>query len=190
VPRNCALNGAKKDPETFSPVNFISQVVRQPGALRFHDLIVPHILIGNEETRSGRPRDFRTPAGKQSASRGPCLRLISVAQFDTQIASYDGKFTYWAPRPSHLDPSITTLFSIANHPCYPSNGAAYSRAPAEVLAYLFPQDADAILAKGVEQGWSRIWAGNHFPSCFNTSRAMALRVAQKVIAWAENDGSR
>jgi hypothetical protein len=37
---------------------------------------------------------------------------------------------------------------------------------------------------------SRIWAGIHFPSCFNAGRAMALRVAQKVIAWAENDGSR
>jgi membrane-associated phospholipid phosphatase len=116
--------------------------------------------------------------------------LVSVAQFDTQIASYDGKFTYWAPRPSHLDSSITPLFPVPNHPCYPSNGAAYSRAPAEVLAYLFPQDGDAILAKGVEQGMSRIWAGIHFPSCFNAGRAMALRVAQKVIAWAENDGSR
>ena len=116
--------------------------------------------------------------------------LTSVAQFDTQIASYDGKYTYWAARPSHLDRNITTLFPIPNHPCYPSNGASYSRAPAEVLAYLFPLDAEAIQAKGLEQGMARIWAGIHFPSCVNAGRAMALSVARKVIAWAENDGSR
>ena len=116
--------------------------------------------------------------------------LTSVAQFDTQIASYDGKFTYWTARPSHSDPSITPLFPIPNHPCYPSNGAAYSRAPAEILAYLFPDDAETILYKGTEQGLSRIWAGIHFPSCFNAGRAMALGVARKVIAWAEADGSR
>jgi hypothetical protein len=116
--------------------------------------------------------------------------LTAIAAFDTQIASYDGKFTYWAPRPSHLDRSITTLFPIPNHPCYPSNGAAYSRGPAEVLAYLFPHDAGEIIAKADEQGDARIWAGIHFPSCVREGRAMAVKVAGKVIASARADGSQ
>ncbi|HYI93850.1 MAG TPA: phosphatase PAP2 family protein [Bryobacteraceae bacterium] len=116
--------------------------------------------------------------------------LTSLSQFDTQIASYDGKFTYWAPRPSHLDRSITMLIPLPNHPCYPSNGAAYSCAPAEVLAYLFADDADAIREKGLEQARARVWAGIHFPSCINAGRDMATKVAQKVIAWAETDGSK
>jgi hypothetical protein len=58
------------------------------------------------------------------------------------------------------------------------------------LLILFPLDAEAIQAKGLEQGMARIWAGIHFPSCVNAGRAMALSVARKVIAWAENDGSR
>lgn len=116
--------------------------------------------------------------------------LTSLAQFDTQIASYDGKFTYWAPRPAHLDRAITTLIPIPNHPCYPSNGAAYSCAPGEVLAYLFPDDAPAIRDKALEQGLARMWAGVHYPSCINAGREMATKVAQKVIDWAEADGSK
>jgi hypothetical protein len=116
--------------------------------------------------------------------------LAAIAAFDTQIASYEGKYTYWAPRPSHLDPRITTLFIIPNHPCYPSNGASYSRGPAEMLAYLFPQDAKEIIDLGLEQGEARIWAGIHFPSCVTEGRAMAVKVARKVIAWAEADGSQ
>ena len=110
----------------------------------------------------GRSEDIRERVTRQSASCSPCLRPHQHREFDTQIASYEGKFTYWAPRPSHLDRNITTLFPIPNHPCYPSNGAAYSLAPAEVLAYLFPQDADAIRGEALEQALARIRAGIHF----------------------------
>jgi membrane-associated phospholipid phosphatase len=116
--------------------------------------------------------------------------LMAVARYDTQIASYEAKFTYWAPRPSHLDPAVTVLYPIPNHPCYPSNAAAFASVQAEILRYLFPRDAHAMRAKAAEAGDTRVWAGIHFPSCVRAGRTMAARVAQKVIEWAEQDLSK
>jgi membrane-associated phospholipid phosphatase len=112
--------------------------------------------------------------------------LIGAAGFDAFIASQDGKFTYWYLRPAQLDPSITPLFNAPNFPAYPSNHSTLSTSRTEVLAYLFPERADAIRALGKEAGDSRIWAGIHYEMDNQAGVTLGRNVARKFIAWAES----
>lgn len=116
--------------------------------------------------------------------------LLGAVGYDAFIASQDGKFAYWYPRPSQLDTSLTLLFPPPNFPSYPSNHSTFSTARAEVMAYLFPNRAHEILAMGKEAGDSRIWAGIHFPMDNEAGVTLGHKIAQKFIAWAANDGSR
>src|SRR5206468_11076632 len=88
--------------------------------------------------------------------------LLAVASYDGFLASQDGKFTYWYPRPAQFDPTLTPLFPAPNFPSYPSNHSTLSSARGEVMAYLFPAHAAEIRAVAKEAGDSRIWAGIHY----------------------------
>jgi membrane-associated phospholipid phosphatase len=115
--------------------------------------------------------------------------LIAAAQWDSFIASQDGKFTYWYLRPHMLDPTIVPLFPVPNFPSYPSNHSTFSASRAEILAYLFPTRADAMRALATEAGMSRIWAGIHYPMDNVAGNALGKSVAGVFIDWAEHDGS-
>jgi membrane-associated phospholipid phosphatase len=115
--------------------------------------------------------------------------LMSVAGYDAMVACYDTKYTYWLGRPSHLDPTITTLFPIPPHPSYPSGHACNSGAMAAVLAYLFPDDGEEIMARAENAADSRIWAGIHYPIDRDGGLSIANGVAELVVEWAESDGA-
>jgi membrane-associated phospholipid phosphatase len=116
--------------------------------------------------------------------------LIASAFFDAFIASQDGKYTYWYLRPSQLDPNITPLFAVPNHPSYPSNHATFSAARSGVLAYLFPTRADFVRALAQEAGNSRVWAGIHYPMDLVAGFQLGDSVAGVFISWAQTDGSQ
>ena len=42
--------------------------------------------------------------------------LMSVSQYDSMVACWDGKYTYWAIRPFQLDSTLTTLFATPESP--------------------------------------------------------------------------
>ncbi len=116
--------------------------------------------------------------------------LIASAYYDAYIASQDSKFTYWYIRPAQLDPSIQPLFPTPNFPSYPSNHSTYSAARSEILAYLFPAHADEARGLAREAGDSRIWAGIHYQIDLDAGNQLGKSVAQKFIAWANEDGSQ
>lgn len=113
--------------------------------------------------------------------------MMSVAQHDAVVACWDAKYTYWAIRPYQSDPEISVLFPTP-HPSYPSGHSCISGAMAAVLADQFPAYADAIHARLVEVGESRIWAGIHFRHDITAGLALGEAVAQKVIGRAGQEG--
>lgn len=115
--------------------------------------------------------------------------LLGAAGYDAFIASQDGKFAYWYIRPGQLDTTLVPLFPAPNFPSYPSNHSTFSTARSEVLAYLFPNRAEQILALGKEAGDSRIWAGIHYEMDNQAGVKLGRQVAQKFIDWAKSDGS-
>ena len=116
--------------------------------------------------------------------------LVGVTSYDAFLASQDGKFTYWYLRPAQADLSFTPLFPAPNFPSYPSNHATLSGARGDILAYLFPAHSTEILAVAQEAANSRLWAGIHYQMDLNAGKQLGSNVAQKVINFANSDGSQ
>jgi membrane-associated phospholipid phosphatase len=115
--------------------------------------------------------------------------LVHVAHHDAWVASQDAKFHYWTGRPAHFDPTITTTIPTPPFPSYPSNAAALGRAPAEVLAHLFPAEAARYRGWAREFGESRLWSGIHFKSDIDAGFDMGAAVGRLVVDRARSDGA-
>ncbi len=115
--------------------------------------------------------------------------LVNIAGYDAGVACWDAKYTYWAIRPSQLDPEFQTVMPAPAHPSYPSAHSCLSAAQAGVLAHLFPTAEAQVTALADEAGESRIWAGIHFRSDVEAGLALGEDVAEAVIAHVLNDGS-
>jgi membrane-associated phospholipid phosphatase len=132
--------------------------------------------------------EYRLDANPPRAARA--YALVSIGYYDSLIACFDAKYAYWAIRPNQLDPTMATLFPNPNHPSYPSAHASLSGGQAEVLAYLFPRDAEFIRSIAVESSNSRIWAGIHFRSDLDAGLSMSKKVAELIIERSKSDGSQ
>ena len=116
--------------------------------------------------------------------------LQNITSIDAGIACWDSKYAYWAIRPFQLDPDVRSLFPTPNHPSYPAAHGCLSTATAAILGYLFPRDATMLAALAEEARESRIWAGIHYRSDIVAGAALGQAVADKVIYWAQKDGSQ
>ena len=116
--------------------------------------------------------------------------LESIAAYDGFVACWDAKYTYWAIRPSQLDPAVTTLFPNPGHPSYPSAHSCFSGSVAEVMGHLFPRDAATFTSLANEAGESRLWAGIHFRSDITAGLELGRKAAQTIVARAQQDGAK
>jgi acid phosphatase (class A) len=84
-------------------------------------------------------------------------------------------------RPYQLDPQLTlgrpeTSFG------YPSGHATRGTVQALLLAELFPEQKDAILAIGRDIGWDRVLIGKHFPTDIHAARVLGQAMARELLA--------
>lgn len=107
---------------------------------------------------------------------------LAVANHDSILACFNGKYTYWLIRPPHLDSEITALFPVPPHPSYPSAHSCASMAMAMVISDFFPEDAAAIQAAAHDAGTSRLIAGIHYASDRESGEALGKAVAAAVLA--------
>ncbi|MBV9653663.1 MAG: phosphatase PAP2 family protein [Acetobacteraceae bacterium] len=115
--------------------------------------------------------------------------MVSIAIQDATIATWHAKYQYSRQRPSELETAIHPLVSVPHSPSYPSEHAAVAVAAADVLAYLFPSDAENLKQLASEAGQSRIAAGVQFPSDVAAGEALGHEVGAAVIARAKADRS-
>jgi hypothetical protein len=118
------------------------------------------------------------------------LALLSVAMMDALIATWDSKYTYWAIRPYQLEPSVQTLLPHYNHPSYPSAHSTIASATSTVLDYLFPGSAAQFDQQAQELANSRVVAGIHFRTDVVAGSALGQAIGQRVVQWAQSDGSQ
>lgn len=127
-----------------------------------------------------------------SVSRGArALTLVNAAVHDALVAAWDSKYHYQRPRPSELDPSLTTLVAISPSPSYPCEHAVAAGAASAVLGHLFPNDAQALVDMADEAARSRLLAGVQYPSDVDAGLALGRAVAGLAIdrARADNFGT-
>jgi hypothetical protein len=117
------------------------------------------------------------------------MALLNTAVQDAGISCWDTKFYYMLPRPTQVDPSITTATGIPNFPAYTSGHSSFSAAAATVLSYLFPDQAAEMRALAQEAADSRVYGGIHY----RFDSEIGLRCGDLVGAFAvtrgQNDGS-
>ncbi|CAN5690717.1 vanadium-dependent haloperoxidase [soil metagenome] len=121
--------------------------------------------------------------------------LLNVAEADAAIAAWRSKYTYWSPRPVNairalgLDPRWSPYLPTPLFPAYVSGHSAFSAAAAEVLGYLWPEDASRFRAMAQEAGISRIYGGIHYPSDNEEGLRLGRRIGRMVVAGARGDGA-
>jgi membrane-associated phospholipid phosphatase len=117
------------------------------------------------------------------------MTLLNVAIYDATIAAWDSKYAYNRPRPSELDPSLSTAVAAPRSPSYPCEHAVTAGAASEVLAYLFPAVAQQFADLAQEAATSRVQAGVQFPSDAAAGLALGRAVGARVVEYAKNDGA-
>ena len=70
--------------------------------------------------------EYRLDSDPPRAARA--YTLESIAAYDSGVACWDAKYTYWAIRPFQLDPTLQTTFPTPNHPSYPAAHGCFSSA--------------------------------------------------------------
>jgi hypothetical protein len=108
--------------------------------------------------------------------------LMNIASHDVAVACWDAKYTYWTPRPTMLDPTISTLFVTPNHPSYPSAHSCLAGAMGSVLAKFFPAESGSLEALVEQIGESRIMGGIHYRSDMTVGVSMGRSVGE--VIWA------
>jgi PAP2 superfamily len=117
------------------------------------------------------------------------LALMHAAMQDAVVVAWDSKVAYGRPRPSQLDPTLAPALPVPASSSYPSDFAAATTAAVEVLAYVFPDRADALRGKAEEAIRSRQLAGLEFPSDAAAGREIGTRIAALAIDRGKNDRS-
>jgi len=116
------------------------------------------------------------------------LALLNAAMYDATIATWNSKYTYNRPRPSEFDASVEAVIPVPNSPSYPSEHAAVAGAASEVLAYLFPEQADAFREQAKQAGQAFVLAGVQYPSDVEAGLDLGRQVAELAIERAQGDG--
>lgn len=127
------------------------------------------------------------PMSNPRVARG--MAMMNIAIYDAMVAAWDAKYTYNRPRPTQVDPSLTTLADVPNSPSYPAEHAVAAGAAAAILGYIYPDDAQSFDAKAEEAAQSRVLAGVQYPSDVQAGLELGRQVAERVIARAQTDGS-
>lgn len=108
--------------------------------------------------------------------------LMNIAAYDSAVACFYAKYTYWAIRPFQYDPEYTPVFTTPNHPSYPSAHSCVSMSMAAILANYFPVNAEELTALVKESSEARIWGGIHFRSDIVAGEALGMDVANAILA--------
>jgi membrane-associated phospholipid phosphatase len=113
-------------------------------------------------------------------SAAKVFALLNIALFDTGIACWKTKYTYWLARPSQIDSAIKPNIRLPNFPSYTSGHASFSGAAAEILSHAFPDQGERVRKLAEQAAISRVYAGLHFPFDSDEGLATGRRIGRLV----------
>jgi acid phosphatase (class A) len=110
--------------------------------------------------------------------------LFKAVEAESKAATDSAKKFYQRPRPYHLEPARfphSIEHEDPTHYSYPSGHSTRGTVIAFLLAELFPDKREAILAKGREAGWLRVLGGVHFPTDVYAGRVLGQELARDFL---------
>jgi hypothetical protein len=126
--------------------------------------------------------DLATQHRLDAADAARMFAVLNIAMMDTHVACWDRKYTYWEIRPWMADPLITTPGGRPHHPANPSGHACAGGAGSGVLAGLFAEQGDSLLALGNEQGFSTVLSGVHYRFDVDKGLAIGRAIAANALS--------
>ncbi|MEQ9164849.1 MAG: phosphatase PAP2 family protein [Fulvivirga sp.] len=114
---------------------------------------------------------------------------INMAMMDGGISCWDAKYYYHYPRSIQTIDGFKTIAGTPNFPSYTSGHSVFSAAGAEVLAYIFPQEAAVVREWAKEAAISRVYGGIHWTFDAYIGTDQGIDVAQYTIDIAKSDGA-
>ena len=114
---------------------------------------------------------------------------LNMAIMDAGIACWDAKYYYHYPRPIQTIKGFKTILGTPNFPSYTSGHSTFSGAAAEVVAYIFPDEAESARSWALEAAESRIYGGIHYRFDSEVGIQTGKDVAAYTIARAQADGA-
>jgi membrane-associated phospholipid phosphatase len=116
------------------------------------------------------------------------MALVHAAVHDAVVIAFEQKSVHNRARPIDRDKELKTSLATPSSPSYPSEHAAVAGAASEVLAFLFPDKADAFRAMADEAGRSRSVAGVAFPSDVAAGLTLGRSIGGKAVERGKADG--
>jgi hypothetical protein len=114
---------------------------------------------------------------------------LNMAMMDGGISCWDAKYYYHYPRPIQQISGFKTIAGTPNFPSYTSGHSVFSAAGAEVLAYVFPAEANQVREWAVEAAESRIYGGIHWRFDAEVGTTQGKNVAAYTVNKAKEDGA-
>lgn len=100
-------------------------------------------------------------------------------QTDAETIADNAKNIWKRPRPFMIDPSLATG-KLEKTFSYPSGHSTESMVLALVLADLFPEKHDAIIAEARSIGWHRVEIARHYPTDIYAGRVLAQAIVEQM----------
>jgi acid phosphatase (class A) len=109
--------------------------------------------------------------------------FLKHVQEDTESVEDTAKNFWKRPRPYTVDPALARgADDLEKSFSYPSGHSTRGTVFALVLADLFPEKTDAILAMGRDIGWHRVEIARHYPTDIYAGRVLARAIVQEMKA--------
>ncbi len=105
--------------------------------------------------------------------------FINKVQSDAAAVTDQAKDFYKRPRPYFTDPSLANG-KLEKSYSYPSGHSTESMVLAQVLADLFPDKHDAIIATARSIGWHRVMIARHYPTDIYAGRVLAQAIVREM----------
>jgi len=105
--------------------------------------------------------------------------FFRLVQNDAEMAVGDAKEIWKRPRPYSVDPTLAAG-KLEKSFSYPSGHATESMVLALVLADLFPDRREAIIAEARGIGWRRVEIARHYPTDIYAGRVFAQAIVREM----------
>jgi acid phosphatase (class A) len=106
--------------------------------------------------------------------------FFNRVQTDAETITDNAKDFYKRPRPYVTDPSLANG-KLEKSFSYPSGHSTESMVLALVLADLFPDKHDAIIAEARSIGWHRVEIARHYPTDIYAGRVLAQAIVKQMV---------
>ena len=100
-------------------------------------------------------------------------------QEDAEAVTDNAKDFYRRPRPYVIDPALANG-KLEKSFSYPSGHSTESMVLALVLAEVFPDRKDAIIAEARDIGWHRVEIARHYPTDIYAGRVLARAIVRQM----------